>query len=161
MRAENDTGSGGNNCRFITFDSGWSTDANSPPRMSGLTSEQLAWMKEDQKQAYTNGKTHTFIITHGPIVGHGGKGTHNELGGTDHDHPFVEWVNGEDSEYPEGQYVEAVFVGHTHENWIFCNVTIDNIDNPTGNDIVPLGIPLPFSWYALYIETTTATKWYG
>ena len=56
-------------------------------------------------------EAHTVVFTHAPIVGHGGTGTHNEVDGTDHDRPFVEWVNGQDSNYLEGQSVEAVFVG--------------------------------------------------
>ena len=36
-----------------------------------------------------------------------------------HDRPFVEWVNGQDSNYSEGQYVGAVFAGHMPENHIF------------------------------------------
>ena len=49
-----------------------------------------------------------------------------------YDGPFVEWVNGQDSNYPEGQYVEAVFVGHTHENHIFYDVDISSLE---GDDI--------------------------
>jgi len=51
--------------------------------------------------------------------------------------PFVEWANGEDSDYPEGQHVEAVFCGHTN--------TV-----PQPSDGI-CGAPV-------YIETTTATK---
>ena len=175
MRAENDTGSGGNNCHFITFDSGWSSDANSPPRMSGLTSDQLAWMKEDQKSAYNNGKTHTFVFTHAPIVGHDGKGTHEDWAQEVHpwgalnlyriaerDKPFVEWVNGDDNNYIEGIFVEAVFAGHMHENHIFAidpsiypyMIDETNMDNPPETS----RNSIPFSWATTYIETTTATK---
>ncbi len=72
--------------------------------------------------------------------------------------PFPEWVKGYDSSNIEGVYVEAVFAGHTHENHIFCNMTAGKMDSPKGNDIVPEGIQLPFSWHTFYIETTTATK---
>jgi len=71
-------------------------------------------------------------------------------------------MNGQDSDYPEGQYVEAVFVGHTHENHIFYNVSTnpdsDNyMDHPPEYSETSLDLGLP----AFYIETTTATKWYG
>jgi len=157
------------NYHFIMFDSGWNSWPNpdgptvAPPYMSGLTSDQLAWMKEDQKNACANGKNHTFVFTHAPIVGHGGKMTHDvpfyENGEfarlIDHDRPFVEWVNGQDSDYPEGQYVEAVFVGHTHLCGGYKKINVDNMNMEkfnldTGN--------IPFTWATVYIETTTATK---
>ena len=122
-----------------------------------MEGEKLAWMKEDQKNAYANGEVHTFIITHGPIVGHGGRGTHNELDGTDHDKPFVEWVNGEDSNYLEGRHVEAVFVGHTHLSGGYKNITVNNMDMDNFN--LDTG-DIPFDWSTVYIETTTACKNY-
>jgi len=101
--------------------------------------------------------TFTFIFTHGPIVGHGEEGTHQDTDG-DHDIPFVQWVNGED------MTVGAVFVRHTHMNIGLgqspaYKLTSDNMNDPkTFNS---LSATIPFSWYTIYIETITATKLYG
>ena len=123
--------------------------------------EQLNWIKNIvSTMNITNPALKTFLLTHPLIVSHGGKGTHQNMDG-DQNLPFVEWVNGEDSDYPEGQHVKAVFCGHMHENWIFCNVTADNMDNPRGDDVIHSGVPLLFSWHTLSIETTTATELYG
>jgi len=110
----------------------------------------------------TNPALKTFLLTHPLIVSHGGKGTHQNIIYGDHDRPFVEWVNGEDSDYPEGQYVEAVFCGHTHENRIFHNITLDNMNEkepPHYDDPTCLQV-LYFKYPTFYIETTTATKEY-
>ncbi len=91
--------------------------------------------------------------------------------------PFVEWANGEDSDYPEGQHVEAVFCGHTHENHIFYDVETDGMDSPyellkpynkngisaytTATIYFANTVPQPSDGICgapVYIETTTATK---
>jgi len=124
--------------------------------------EQLNWIKNIvSTMNITNPALKTFLLTHPLIVGHGGKGTHQDMDG-DHDRPFVEWVNGEDSDYPEGQYVEAVFCGHWHENWIFHDITVDNMnnENPLHYDDPTCLRALYFKYPTFYIETTTATKEY-
>ncbi|HDD60655.1 MAG TPA: hypothetical protein ENF69_06925 [Euryarchaeota archaeon] len=80
--------------------------------------------------------------------------------------PFVEWANGEDSDYPEGQHVEAVFCGHTHENHIFYDVETDGMDSPPDysnekdpNYVSPFVlISLEMARGTFYIETDTACK---
>ncbi len=89
-------------------------------------------------------------------------------GDGDHDRPFVEWVNGDDSDYPEGIYVEAVFAGHTHLNRFYHDVNVDNMDGPYcyytkapyGETTVSpfIAISKDFSLGTFYIETDTATK---
>ena len=127
--------------------------------------EQLNWIKNIVSTMNMAIPTHKiFLLTHPPIVGHSGKGTHQDIIYGDHDRPFVEWVNGEDSDYPEGQYVEAVFCGHTHENHIFYGVDEVEIDDPD-DYYKPSG---PYQWYETlnlafserpyYIETYSATK---
>jgi len=59
------------------------------------------------------------IITHGRIVG-GGSEQNGRL--TYHCADFVEWA--------DGANVEAVFVGHTHQNHLFYDVDTGNIDDP-------------------------------
>ncbi len=159
------------NYHFIVFNSG---DSYGPThQVEGLTWIQLCWMKQDQKNAYSNGKTHTFIFTHAPSVPDGKRDENDPLsdfshysatnyppGYYDYDAAFVSWLNGEDPNYPEGQYVEAVIVGHTHQNHIWYGVDLTNIkkpkekDNPTGRHI------LSFSDSAFYIETITSCKKY-
>lgn len=151
---------------FISFDSGYATNiAQDPaPCLSGLTTDQLDWMKSDYATAISEGKTHTFIFTHGPIVGHGGGATHDSIvldaPDEDRDIPFVEWVNEDE------MTVEAVFCGHTHEDHLFYGVesTESSMNNPPYDyyeiDYIPTNqIPLQFSErMTYYIETNTATK---
>ena len=62
-----------------------------------LSTSEINGINGDENGTYSGydaGTTHAFIFTHAPIVGHGGKATHNEADGTDHDRPFVEWLNG-------------------------------------------------------------------
>ncbi|MBU4143584.1 MAG: hypothetical protein KKH79_01410, partial [Candidatus Thermoplasmatota archaeon] len=120
------------------------------------------WMKSDYNTAMAAGKTHTFIFTHGPIVGHGGAGTHNtyELTGDpdmpvqlkeDRDIPFVEWVNEQD------MTVEAVFCGHMHMNVGYIDVDITNM-NDMGPNFAENTILNIYS--TVYLETTTACAGY-
>ncbi len=76
-----------------------------------------------------------------------------------------------DNHHIEGIYVEAVFVGHTHENHIFYNVDLSSLE---GDDINDLYSPYLISNIyfdaveadpehgicssQVYIETNTATK---
>ncbi|MBU4031495.1 MAG: metallophosphoesterase [Candidatus Thermoplasmatota archaeon] len=151
---------------FIFFDSGGVTDIGlplvDPPHLAGLTTDQLNWMKSDYNTAMAAGKTHTFIFTHGPIVGHGGAGTHNtyELTGDpdmpvqlkeDRDIPFVEWVNEQD------MTVEAVFCGHMHMNVGYIDVDITNM-NDMGPNFAENTILNIYS--TVYLETTTACAGY-
>lgn len=156
-----------NNFHFISFDSGSVTSiflTIPAPRLSGLTTAQLNWMASDYAM-YDNGLKHTFIFTHGPIVGHEGGATHDTIAiieGSpviikDRDPPFVEWVNGAD------MTVEAVFVGHTHEDWIFFDVNVENMNlatipwkpNPTGMNSLSYN-----ECTSYYIETNSACKNY-
>jgi len=85
--------------------------------------------------------------------------------------PFVEWANGEDSDYPEGQHVEAVFCGHTHENHIFYDVDLYSLEEEDIYDGYSEDLTSVIYFYSVdsdpehgicsspvYIETTTATK---
>jgi len=78
------------------------------------------------------------IITHGRIVG-GGSEQIGRLGY--HCADFVEWA--------DGANVEAVFVGHTHQNHMFYDVITENIDNPNDMYKSPPGIP-PTSVATIY-----------
>ena len=124
---------------------------------------QLFWMQADY-DAHDNGLKHTFVFTHGPIVGHGGGTTHDSyalIAGSivkieDRDIPFVEWVN------EAGMTVEAVFMGHMHSSGGFKNINTQNIDYPN-----PSNSPHYYNWNGLgnslfsentvYIETDTGT----
>ena len=144
--------------------------------IDGLTPSQFAWMQSDYTAAKALGKTHTFIFTHGPIVGHGGGATHDSwdimIGPdgelipvwVDHDVAFVEWVNG------AGMTVEAVFCGHTHLNRFYHSVDIENMNDPycyytkplPGESIISPKTKITYSYsnHVAYIETDTACKGY-
>jgi len=78
------------------------------------------------------------IITHGRIVG-GGSEQNGRL--TYHCADFVEWA--------DGANVEAVFVGHTHQNHLFYDVDTGNMDDPDDlydeSDGFPTPLPSPLS----------------
>ena len=120
--------------------------------MSKQTVNQLTWMQADYIE-YDDKQKHTFVFTHGPIVGHNGDGTHD-----DRDTPFVEWVNEVD------MTVEAVFCGHTHQDFIFTGVIPSEINDP---DFISKDEARSFQIYnylddvAIHIETSSTTKLYS
>jgi len=141
--------------------------------------EQLNWVKNIVSTMNIAIPTHkTILLTHAPIVGHGGKGTHyNRLSpDKDIDELFVKWVNGE-FKFQKDPRVEAVFCGHTHENHIFYDVETDGMDSPyellkpynkngisayaTATIYFANTVPQPSDGICgapVYIETITATK---
>ena len=105
----------------------------------------------------------TILLSQAPIVGHGGKGTHYNRRNPDEDMDelFVKWGNGE-FESQKDPHVEAVFCGHTHENWIFHDITVDNMnwEKPPHYSHPAAFHTLYYNDCTFYIETTTATKNY-
>ncbi|HDD59406.1 MAG TPA: hypothetical protein ENF69_00460 [Euryarchaeota archaeon] len=149
-----------------------------PEDNTSLTSmrrgEQLNWIKNIVSTMNIAIPTHkTILLTHAPIVGHGGKGTHyNRLSpDKDIDELFVKWVNGE-FKFQKDPRVEAVFCGHTHENHIFYHITTENMNDERldqyncyyhrqNNRYKPEDeISLTFLEGTFCIETTTATLGY-
>jgi len=94
--------------------------------------EQLNWIKNIVSTMNMAIPAHRiFLLTHTPIVGHGGKGTHYNRRNPDKDMDelFVKWVNGE-FKFQKDPRVEAVFCGHTHLNRFYHDVYLDNMDDP-------------------------------
>ena len=118
--------------------------------------EQLNWIKRIVSAVHiTNPAVKTFLLTHAPLVGHELKASPKDV---DVLKDFVNWVNNDKI----GSTVEAVFCGHTHENRIFHNITLDNMNEkepPHYDDPTCLQV-LYFKYPTFYIETTTATKEY-
>ena len=103
----------------------------------------------------TNPAAKTFLLTHAPLVGHELKASPKDV---DVLKIFVNWVNNDKI----GSTVEAVFCGHTHENWIFHDITVDNMnwEKPPHYSNPAAFHTLYYNDCTFYIETTTTTKNY-
>jgi len=156
---------------FISYNSGDSEGLTL--KVEGLTNTQLAWMKADQKEAYDNGngQKHTIIFTHAPSVPNcawEGRekyyGFYRDYSHTHNDVAFVNWLNGEDGANSEGLYVEAVFAGHTHQDFIFTQVNSQSINNPdfiSGNNAQSIYYHYYLDDNAFHIETSSSCKLYS
>ena len=122
--------------------------------------EQLNWIKNIVSTMNMAIPAHKiFLLTHAPIVGHGGKGTHYNRRNPDKDMDelFVKWVNGGLFESQKDPHVEAVFCGHTHLSGGYKDINELNMDMKNFNLDTE---NIPFTWSTVYIETTTACKNY-
>jgi len=116
-----------------------------------FTDDQWDWIQDTAE-----GQDHVFFFTHGRIVG-GGEEQRGRM--VDYTEEFVEWAN------RPWVNMEAVFVGHSHDNRGWYNVNTANIDKPPNyydpddpNYISPTErLTIQFSQDTIYIETEKST----
>lgn len=95
------------NTHFIHASSRYATGSPAGIILNGLDEFQLKWVKDNYESAFDNGKEHSYIFTHGPVI------RDYTLRDYSHDSPndydIIKWL---DDESPN---IEAFFVGHTHQ----------------------------------------------
>jgi len=110
-------------------------------QLHGFTDTQWNWIQNKAQS-----QSHVFFFTHGRIVGGGSE----QIGRLAyHCADFVNWA--------DGANIEAVFVGHTHQNHMFYDVDTGNINKPPEKSYPESLWTLAFSDSVFYIETECST----
>ena len=126
--------------------------------------DQLSWV---QYEVASTLKNHVMIFIHAPSVPNGSRDDQGDHSHTDKevwvndgyvtfdsDLEFVEWINTEPR-------IEAVFAGHTHQDYIWVDVDVSDMQGPESLPNPKDSHTLYFSERPFYIETGSSCKEYS